>query len=462
MLDLRPTERLYRNGTFNIDTEAPTISADMYVLLARELQGLSFFPTLRKVVWHAATPNTTSRELALLPAIFSSSVETFKVSGHALAQTRFSCYYLELITRKYSSSLKHVSLEHDPLTTGSDIGRTIMNSVLRFTKLESLSIRLPGFTGIEPWIILDTMRHLQELKSLTMDIHIAGHDVALRLNATHAHSASALGLRLSNLKSVHIINRSPNGLCGCYPAFLLEKTTRLTVLLSPSGFHSHEHFTSLTESLARRLPILKRIDLDSIRLTAAEHIASLDPFTIQTLLHFVPCTELKVSVPINYPPAGIASFFPGEVGRSDRCPSRRLTRLFLPPMSGRGTCLNLNTLVFIAENFKALEHLSIGFMPQTHHPSQEIPSTLAQLKNSRKSCSGLRTLSIFDLYGHISLGRFADLAELVDLLFPNLDAILPFEDSDAIMPYWEAEWSSIERIRKAYQAVRMYRSSCRC
>jgi hypothetical protein len=122
----------------------------------------------------------------------------------------------------------------------------------------------------------------------------------------------------------------------------------------------------------------------------------------------------------------------------------------------------VDSLVDIAKSSIGLEHLSLGLMP-TYKSSLEFGSSVSGLKASKVACTTLQTLSIFDIrhQAPFSLRGHRDLAGLLDILFPNLEAILPNEESDYEQPYWYW-WMEVDYVRKMFQALRMYRSSCIC
>jgi hypothetical protein len=392
--------------------------------------------------------------------IISPSIETISVTGHVLCQPAFVVRSIPLHVEQCSESVRHLRLEHDIGEANSPglAAIRLTGCILRFTGLRTLSLKLPGYFCLVPQDIVDIVQTLTKLKSLTLDVHFPNHRADNRM---YSCSASALGSGLEELETVHLFNRSSHGICGCYPTFLLEKTTRLSVMTYVRGLHSPDHFEALGLTIARKLPVLKRIDLIGYPRPSLVRVPSiLEAEALRRLLTHAPILELHVEpeVYINYPQVDepvVSSCFTREA-------AGRLTSLSLPPLGQIG----LDSLIYFADNFKQLKDLSIALNSQSWAESSHRHiigryMTLSQQRPPSESRATLRTLTVYDYYGNeLKPRELTNLAELVDLLFPNLEAILPYPMEDPTWTaYTEEVWPTVERLRKMYQTLRLYRSS---
>ncbi|KAF5332504.1 hypothetical protein D9611_005108 [Ephemerocybe angulata] len=430
--------------------EEPSVSPQVYVLLAGEANGTLLFPNLRKIVIGAEMLDPTAGG-AVFPILFSPRVETITFSGEGLVSRLFASHSFPLLADQSSRSLKHLTLENQ---TG-EVSPDIYNTIVRLANLESLDLRLPHATGFQPRSILSLVRALNNLRSLTLDVHFAEHQVADRL---FTQDAAHLGLNTESLVSVHLFSRSSHRICGCIPAFLLDQMTHLTIVTSQSIF-IHE---DAGEQGFDWRAIQRRGNLRTLELVVQGHVGC----TGNGLLAFAGRARDEFSLDawtIDFETSIPCVLVGRTTLKSIRVSSRNRT--------GTYKAMALTCLQCVADEHKGnLQSLATEILPVSMEsvisqpPTFIIDQWLKLLhKYNFKSYSNLRTLAIRELPGRrqpppFSVEDIQRLAQIFDIMFPSLVAIQPFTDVEENDWYWKGRWSEVEKLRKTYQALRFWRT----
>lgn len=423
---------------------APTVSPHVYVLMAKELEGKPLFPALRKVYVQAQADLTN--ELAALPLIFAPSVESVTFSGSSIGQPFFASYCFPLAVKEMGS-LKHLALKHETL----DVPASVINAIGELQTLETLDIQLPGSSQITPDSLVKVGQKLKTLTDLTLDIHFPGHRVAEQAFSV----AQGHGI-FPGLRTARVFSRDTHGPCSCIPPSILSRATTLAIVISAPVVDVN-HFASYVEAM-KTSPSIKSLELISG--------GNFGPIVIDDLEHLLPFFG---------PELALQSLKFGDMYLSTKpdiafpflqlC--RQLSTLSETPWSIRSLTLpafstpipdtffqrsSVNIFPIIAKYFN-LESLSLSVTSTAKQASE-----LLDFERSRKRPkSKLRYLTIRDCRGSAAFTaqEYDDIAQLLDLCFPNLESMKPYADSDIEEAYWKQHWWFIERLRKMYQKLRL-------
>ncbi|KAF6754240.1 hypothetical protein DFP72DRAFT_899744 [Ephemerocybe angulata] len=425
-------------------------SSHLYLSLLQELEGQSIFPSLKSATLTYQT-NTTDDFLPL-PLILCPSVEAISLHGPGLRNSLFTHYCLPMIAQKLPS-LRRFTMD----STGEVTGDAALLPVRMLPKLEMLNIVLPRATGtITPNMLYETIAVLPALKSLTLDLHFPNDEVT---DALFQKTSAELNLS-HKFQSVHLVTRRRGGhLCGCLPRFLLEKATQLTIALPTSlRTASQDYFAPLAKALEVTTAI-HTLNVTGAGLVIQHSDVLLPILKTLPLLHTL---NIDVNIATLFPPTPLSTFITGAFNRPEATSLKTLSlyspRCALDIYSG----ITLDTLIAIAKEATGLEHLSVGLKPlfaQQRMNGKSLASWLALLQTAGTSRSTLRTLTIFDgsdVRGPLTVQEADDLAQALDLMFPLLREIRPYEGTGVVDEYWRDRWSRIERLRRMYQAARLH------
>lgn len=436
----------------------PNIPQYTYTLIAEQLQGQSLFPGLRRLNITAATLETASG-FSALPLIFGPSVDDVTITGAGLASPSFAEVCLPLLGQR-STRLQHISIQG----TSIGINHRIMDTLLKFTELKTLDLRMPSASrSILPNDILQILRVLTKLIFLSLDIHFPHHRVS---DPSFTRSASELGFHLPTLPNTFLVSRSQSGVCGCYPKVLVE-VAALVCLCDGAAIRTRDHYASAADALSNA-PALWRLDIIE-RQTPMEEPLALIPL----LSRLRGLREVRIKAGrINDVDFVLLPAIAHEVLKTTpESPPCAITSLSIHTSRSRPTAANappdfgasLHCLQQIARHAQHLESLSIDLAPyfsQTAPGGVDAKNWLPVLR-CEPYANKLLTLSVDGSKDrHASQSRVVDfeeadtLAQIVDILFPSLFAIQPFRPADMDLPYWKNYWVHIERQRRMYQRQR--------
>lgn len=431
----------------------------MSFFLARELAGQPLLPNLKKVILEDAVIGHCD-----LSMLYSPSVETVILAkgGSRISATSLYGQHIPVALLQFPRA-KHLTVQCNNQAGGR--AYPLLHKISRMTTLQSLDLRLPG-SGIDVKPLIDVLRSLDGLTSITLDIHFEFHRASRR---DFRQSAADLGLALEKLKSVHLFSRAEGSLCPCIPEALLERATHMTIVANgivnvdgPSGL--------LSRTMIRRLasiPTLKRFDLEG------GSIAGTGVFL--PIVQSFALEELRINVDQNQQPDPFALV---KAARDRQPPTLKSLSVCCrrdaitpgwgveqPAVGAKFTCLQ-----HIAEDVKpGVVHLALELLPSSmqaawegltegHTPAEFVSGWLRDLrKYNFVPTSVLRTLAIRvpGWKTPVSLQTVQDLAHILDIIFPSLEEIRPFVDEEYRESYWTGEWSHIEELRKFYRKRRL-------
>lgn len=438
----------------------PSISQYTYTLLAEQLKGQPLFPGLRRLSIHVATLEMAC-EFAALPLIFGPSIEDFRVTGAGLSSPAFADVFLPLLTQR-SAHLKYLSIHEGSIRMNSKI----VNSVLKFTELKTLDLRMPGGSSdILPSDILRISRALSRLAILSLDIHFPHHHVS---DPLFSRSTSELGLHFPSTFTTVLISRSGGSVCECYPKFLVD-AAGLVSLCDGVTVRTRDYYAAAADTLSNAARLVK-LDITSRQGPIDEPLA-----IIPLLARLRPLQEVRIKAGLIIDAGSrLLPAIASEVFKSaPSSPPCAITDLSIHSTGGCSSMFSsgpvfgagLQCLHAIARDAHCLENLSVDLAPNFSNTTPGIldaTSWVSVLRRSWTSSSNLRLLSVDasrdpdTSMGVIGFEEADTLAQIMDILFPSLLAIKPHKSGDKHLPYWKHHWAHVERRRKKYQRQRTH------
>ncbi|KAF6754257.1 hypothetical protein DFP72DRAFT_899778 [Ephemerocybe angulata] len=431
------------------------IAPQVYVVLARIAAGDHFFPGLRTIFFGSRLLDPTVHTAAL-PILISPVLEKITFFGKGVSRPIFASYSLPLLAEQSRDTLKHLTIE---TPTGEPVAQDIFAPILLLEELETLDLRFPEATGIEPRSLLDILGALPSLRILTLDVHFPQHQVP---NRYFSQNASQLGLRIGGLQSVHLFSRCQK-ICGCLPGCLLERMTHLTMIVNESMLEDGGERFNHNRGVLSRASNLRKLDLVVNGTVGETRDLTLLAGTVEE--YSVDATAIEDPDAHNCITGKLVHNRPALKSLSLSSRSR----------SGGYQGIPLTCIQHIANDGREINHLALEFLPllcpnQIGEPRSIVADILRgwlrQLRSTNyKSRSKLRTLAIrertYDSFSRASLSveQGNALAQILDILFPSLESIRPFVDSEATYWYWSGRWLEIETLRKTYKALRLAQTS---
>ncbi|KAJ2921273.1 hypothetical protein H1R20_g15819, partial [Candolleomyces eurysporus] len=441
-----PDLRVWNNG-YPTTQKPVSISPHAYVLIAKLLEGQALFPGLRKVVLQTECDPAT--ELAILPLIFPPSVETAEIHGEGFSKPMFANYCLPFLMTQFKCTLKHLSLKNDK----QDVDPAVVDAIVQLTCLESLDLQLPQSNRIKPEYLMEIGKAFQKLTSLKLDVHFPSHRVS-ETSPHQNHDLDTSGL-FPALKSLHVVSRSESQICACIPAYLVEKITSLVLMLT-EPIQTTDFFASTMISLSK-MRSLKKLEVFGGSTTRVAHWNAMLP-----LLQQLPLEEFKLDVFQSTSwTASLESLVDGAV--TFRGQTSKNTTAIQPlqaltlPSSLKNSFITLDCLSTLAEEAIGLEYLAISLKPEGRSSGRKaIADLLFAWKTLKRSSCPLKRLAVSQFGSDVvfSAQEYDDLAQLLDLMFPQLTSIRPY-DGEKTQPYWNKHWWFIERLRKMYKRCRL-------
>ena len=428
----------------SVSSKSPGIAPHSLLLLETEIKGTSIFPSLCKISMQ--TLDNPTDQFTILPLIFRETVTTLELSGPGLAHSLFSTFCIPLAFRRMQP--RHITLNGN-----MPIDPWLLNVVLKLVQLETLSLRFPNVARtVQKGVFIEAAQKLNHLTSLTIDLHFSdcGHDPP---NAETIESNQLL----PNLQTFHTTSRRDGGkLCNCIYSPLMRKMTVLTLVDNSRTIEGDDYFEPMMATLLL-MPHLS--DLEVSGSTPIMKMASILPFCSRLSLHTFRVTVPQVAHRHHTPLAPIidACFSNSHHGKG-----RRLLRYLSLPASmvdsGNFTYyykVNLECLSYVAKEAIGLERLDTGI--DTSIPGGSLSRLLSRWKRGSPSKCTLRLLFIHDVRkpDNFNAQEYDNLAQLLDLMFPQLESIAPYKSPDAAdAMYWKSHWWFIEKLRKMYKELR--------
>lgn len=414
-------------------------------------------PDLRRIIVHP--PNNEINDIAFtaqLPWTLSTSVESATFCGPGISRTLFAEFCFPL-AKRVLGRLQHLSLK---ITEGAP-SAGILEAIMEMDTLESLELKAQKMSvSLQQIISRKAARGvvLRNLRSLSLDLDCASYLPQLSFSDLFLHK----GLLLPRLNNFKFVSCSGSRICTCMPIFLSEKMTSLTLTLS-ANITSEGHFKPLAHSL-RQVSSLKSITLAEGN---GSSVIVKDAKSIAPLLS-LPIEELHVGLStISWPgPFSSASVIISPALSQRPFPIQSITL----PKKIDALPFILPHLSEIATSLPMLERLTLGLSSQTQVRALNLtwgafPSTSELLTHwgvsQAPSSSRLRHLSIYEQkpLDEFNTQQYNDLAQLLDIMFPQLISITPYCESDREAPYWRDHWWFIEHLRKMYKRIRLLEAS---
>jgi hypothetical protein len=132
-------------------------------------------------------------------------------------------------------------------------------------------------------------------------------------------------------------------------------------------------------------------------------------------------------------------------------------RALILPSSLKNSFITLDCLSTLAEEAIGLEYLAISLKPEGRSSERKaIADLLFAWRTSKRSSCPLKHQAVSQFGQNVvfSAQEYDDLAQLLDLMFPQLASIRPYDGEKAEL-YWNQHWWFIERLRKMYKTCRL-------
>jgi hypothetical protein len=302
---------------------------------------------------------------------------------------------------------------------------------------------------------------LRNLRSLSLDLHCAPVVAQLSLPAGDNPSQTMFPV----LAVLKIVSCSGDGICGCIPQFMSDRITSLTLTLS-NDITSPIQFKNMVNSFGR-LPSskLKQIKLSEKK---GRKVNIKDPNALGPLLS-LPIDELQIDLSsIAWPFGSLNGLLMSALLVQIKRPLT-IRSITFPLATDAGPFI-LPYLADIATQLPMVERLAGGIHSTTQISTgifkwgtfPEISGLLHHWKTSQPpSRSSVRHLAIYEQkpLTDFNIEQYNGLAQLLDLMFPQLISIEPYTEADRAAPYWKNHWWFIEHLRKMYKRLRVYETA---
>lgn len=431
--------------------KAPTVSSQLFLYLMAVLEGRPMLPALRKLTAWIQDTNTAMDFLSILPVLCSNSVEAVVLYGWGVGNTTFGNVCLPHMSQKLGS-LKSLIVKSGSKDAGSDL----FDAILQLTGLETLQLQLPS-TPLKPKTLLKMAQAFTNLTTLYLDTHLPHHQATD--DSTQPGAADSSVLR--QLESVTVTSRLHDRVCPCIPQFILRKTTRFVWWLpNQTTLRTVEDFTAVVDSLSS-IQTLRAVQISSAK-SSWMTAASCQPFFSQLSLQ-----DCHIDIPLRSEEPPLRSLIQQASSQGTTNPQwDRLKGLHLIHARNRSggiredDGITLECLNYISQDIASLEKFSGVLRPTftIETPNRTaLVEWLAVLRGGPQSSSALHTLTVYDTRNP-SLGttfeEASNLAQILDLLFPRLEVIRPYQD-DTAPAYWSQRWAFIQHLHKTYKAERL-------
>ncbi|KAJ2927687.1 hypothetical protein H1R20_g9419, partial [Candolleomyces eurysporus] len=380
-----------------------------------------------------------------LPFILSQSVKTARFSGKGLTSPVFAKQCLQVISSHWSDSLRHLSIK-DRI---HDVPSPVLDALALMTNLETLDLQIPQSNGVEPETLVKLGKALTRLTSLTLDLHFPLHQ-SPRYSVGRDDGESQHGL-FPSLNDVHIYARCNDFVCQCTPPFLADKATSLEVILV-ADIETSDFLSPLVSAFSKSK--LKSVKIQNAKRDLIYPILAIAPFLRRFPLEKFEF-DLGTDPASNVDEQGVGALLDAAFGLGHSRISIGHEREDAAPNTLRHLVMwnnsllkesNLPFLTSVAENDIGLERLSAELGLETLK-GPEVSDLLSEWRKAPPSRSTLRYLDIlYTSIGNIHGKTYVDMAKLLDLMFPQLISIRPY-DVDEDSPDWRGTWWLIEYLR---------------
>lgn len=462
--------RRYASRVRRLDLKPPKFGKGMaphlWVLIGGDLQGRLLFPNVKILSMEISTGTEAKEVFAVLPLLFTPVITTVNFSGHGLTCGLFANYCLPLLAHR-CPSLEDLTFQAVGQYTG-------LNAVGGMRNLKSLNLGwMRENSGLKSQFLVDILRPLKNLTTLTLDVHFKSHR---DISDLYTCSPGVLGLSHIKLETLSVTSRATDGvdtdsLCACVPLFLLRTTSTMVNLTLHDTRVVHPcFFDSLVKVLSQNSG-LKKLRIMGTGTSLVTNLKALQRLTQ------VSVKELELDIRLVDPTArdySLTQFIKTETvttraGRVSANPSiphpLTLRTLSIPvseaPEQSDVKGATWGCLKCVAFDGPALEHLTVGLDATfaTNIPDQnaKMVDWLTTLQKGPKSTSKLKSLSIFDPKDSIAGMTMQEgnvLAQVLDFLFPSLETISPYCKDHMDRPYWKDHWALLEALRKMCQIRR--------
>lgn len=450
-----------------------SITPATYLKMARAcaIEGLCIFPVLRSVNFRSfgppagLTPTTD-------PDVQSRVAPTTLLEKQNLS--KIYCFMAFLLASQ-APGLQSLALCNYHLKANdaniTSLGNAITAAVFKNTNLRTLDLRLSAPIRIDHQALLNLLKTLPQLESLTLDIHLPDHvqDHSQVVPPAVDHA------KLDHLKMVHLFIRgATNILCECYPDAILKKMTKLTIVTGNELVHDLDY-----NPLLDALPTPYTWDTIDIWADPWSGFGSSYVTAILERVRHVREFQFR-SAALTYWAGDFQEMIQAAFPQMHDDRIANMKTLILPwPCETPYPCnlwssLTLDDLFCVAEMAIGLEHLHARILPGSFkdagRPSLSIAQCLDLIQSSPSSRSTLKTLAIYDgrmdsesgdrnsMNVSLTIEEGLGLARILDHLFPDLEAVKPYSEQFEKAQYWKDCWVHVEHARKMYQELRRLRA----
>ncbi|RXW22623.1 hypothetical protein EST38_g3246 [Candolleomyces aberdarensis] len=378
--------------------------------------------------------------------MLSPSVERVEFGNLFLSTPAFHTYALSLVRDGLPSLTELVLCDAGSSSQINHVWATLAGMS---TRLQSLTLRFPNAFVLETTTLRKLAQQLQNLTSLTLDVH----------TESHRQSKDTQDQVLPSLHTLHLVNRSETKLCDCYPSFLLEKATSVTFSLTGS-VANNDAFSESLDTLST-LELLKKVEIEGYP-NQYVTVSSVVPFLQRLQLE-----ELHLQKMWGFrQEQGEQSAYHIVQGLVDEISSNsRLRCLSLPIWRSRSSGYDaikyhpVSCLLYAAQHAKGLQRMSLSIDSAAQGPNGETVTSMVQNWTNPGGSSELRYLEIAEMRdSNFTPNDYRNIARLLDLIFPNLISVTMIKNPQ-LSPQWEEHWQLIEEYRQMQKSLRLYQGS---
>ena len=397
--------------------------------------------------------------MGVLPLILSASVKNVVFEGSFVHTEIFRSFALPQLCSA-APSLRNLQLRGGDAAPDAPISVWEgLPDIISNLQLDSLTLKLPLELALNLTFLATLGKNLEYLTEFTLDCH----------TISHAPSTDVIGqLLFPALKTLHLCSRSETEICHCYPSFLVNRATHITLctgnIVDANAFSRTVDTLSGVQNLkvieidANRhvshtalVPLLSRLSLEELRVhpdSAFEVPAGEGGTDIRSLID-------AAYSGIGTEGAGVATL------RVLATPVWRET----PPLNGgvsrtSGGYAALNTLAYIAQKAPGLERIALPIDSSVVDWSSS-DQTIKSLLNTWRPSSCESTLRHLDIAERrpeekrFTASEYRDIASLLDT---NLESVTPMQHNRReVDSRWDQDWELVEDYRRMRKALRLYR-----